>query len=108
MSSRRERAHVPAHLSPEVASLLSSAPAWSPRRHPNVSELADAIAGQMGGIAGDTAEQAAGRRARELRSMVPEERRDLAAVLPRDLRAMCLGARVPNVPLLRAAGVPLG
>ena len=54
-----ERAHVPAHLSPEVASLLSSAPAWSPRRHPNVSELADAIAGQMGGIAGDTAEQVA-------------------------------------------------
>lgn len=90
-----ERAHVLAHLSPDVASLLTP-----PRRHGRragirtVSELVDAIVGQVGGITADTAEQVAGGVLRELRSMVPEERRDLAAVLPRDLKALWLGASV--------------
>lgn len=88
-----ERQHLLAHLSPDVRTLASP-----PRRHGrrgrprSVGELVDAIGTQVDGLTGPEALAAARAVLGELRSMVPEERRDVAAVLPADLRGLWEGA----------------
>lgn len=88
-----ERDHLLAHLSPDVRAL-----AEPPRRHGrrgrarSVGELVDAVGEQVDGLTGETALAAAQAVLREVRAMVPEERRDVSAVLPGDLRRLWEGA----------------
>lgn len=84
-----ERAHLLVHLSPDVRAL-----ATPPRRHGRrgrvrtVGELMDAVGEGIEGITGETALGAARAVLRELSSMIPDERSDVAAVLPAELRKM--------------------
>lgn len=88
-----ERQHLLAHLSPDVRALASP-----PRRHGRrgrprtVGELVDAIGAGVDGLTGPAALAAARSVLGELRSMVPEEQRDVSAVLPADLRRLWEGA----------------
>jgi uncharacterized protein (DUF2267 family) len=87
-----QRGHVLAHLSPDVRAM-----AEPPRRHGRrrrvrtVAELVDAVSAQATGVSGEEALTAARAVLAEVRRLVPEERRDVAAVLPAELRALWNG-----------------
>lgn len=84
-----ERGHVLAHLSPDVRAM-----AEPPRRHGrrrrlrSVTELVDAVSAGATGVSGEEALNAARAVLAEIRRLVPEEREDVAAVLPAELRAL--------------------
>jgi uncharacterized protein (DUF2267 family) len=84
-----ERGHVLAHLSPDVRAM-----AEPPRRHGrrrrlrSVTELVDAVSARAAGVSGEEALRAARAVLAEIRRLVPEERKDVAAVLPAELRAL--------------------
>ncbi len=82
-----EREHLFTHLSPDVRS-TAAPPRRSGRRGRvrTVEQLVDTVTDRTGGLAENTALTATRSVLRELRSMVPEERRDVAAVLPAELR----------------------
>jgi uncharacterized protein (DUF2267 family) len=84
-----ERGHVLAHLSPDVRAM-----AEPPRRHGrrrrvrSVTELVDAVSARAAGVSGEEALSAARAVLAEIRRLVPEERKDVAAVLPAELRVL--------------------
>jgi len=88
-----ERHHLLAHLSPDLRR-LAEPPRRSGRhgRVRSVGALVDVVGERVDGLTGETALAAARAVLGELRSMVPEERADVAAVLPPELRELWDGA----------------
>jgi uncharacterized protein (DUF2267 family) len=88
-----EREHLFTHLSPDVRSLAAPPRRFGRRgRIRTVEQLVDAVTDRTGGLSENTALAATQSVLRELRSMVPEERRDVSAVLPAELRDLWEGA----------------
>jgi uncharacterized protein (DUF2267 family) len=53
-----------------------------------VTELVDAVSARAAGVSGEEALSAARAVLAEIRRLVPEERKDVAAVLPAELRVL--------------------
>lgn len=84
-----ERRHVSAHLSPDVQALIVPPHRHGAEARPRtVADLVRAITAEAKGLDEARARAAAGEVLAELRALVPEERADVGAVLPADLREL--------------------